>query len=232
MHSAGRHHLRRVLGLVVLFGLLTVSLTGCLRVHAALAVSQDDLISGELVIAALPASQDDKGPELTIAPELADRVRMEPYAADGYLGQKVTFSGLRFNDFAVLVETISTAKQFRMSFRRSGELVSLAGSIDLTRLPPDRADVQIKVALPGNVTRTNGDNTDGTISWSPKPAAVTEFRATTQYAGEAGVTWAQWMAMVGGGAVFVALLVVLLALFSHRRTLKAERAHARARRQS
>lgn len=226
VHNAGRHRLRRVIGLVVLLGILTVSLSGCLRLHAAMAVSQDDLVTGELVIAALPARPGDKGPELTIRPELADQVRAEPYTADGYVGQKLTFTNLRFSDFSLLVETVSSAKQYRMSFRRSGRLVSLAGSIDLTRLPADRADVQVKIALPGNVTRTNGDNTDGTITWSPKPGAVTEFRATTQYSGETRMTWAQWVAAVAGGAVVVAGLVVLLALFAHRRTLRAERAQA------
>lgn len=230
MHNAGRHRLRRVIGLVVLFGVLTVSLTGCLRLHAALAVSQDDLISGEIVVAALPSGPEDKGPELTIRPELTDRVSTEPYSADGYVGQKVTFDNLRFADFSLLTETISTAKQYRMSFRRSGGLVSLAGSIDLTRVPADRADVQVKIALPGGVSRTNGDNTDGTITWTPKPGAVTEFSATTQYSGEEGLSWAQWVAAVGGGAVVVALLVVLLALFTHRRTLRAERLQAAAAR--
>jgi len=220
-----------VIGLLVLLGVMTVSLTGCLRLHAALAVSQDDLISGEMVVASLPSGPEDKGPELTIRPDLADQVSAEPYTADGYVGQKLTFTNLRFADFSLLVETISTAKQYRMSFRRSGGLVSLAGSIDLTRVPAERADVQIKIALPGNVTRTNGDNTDGTITWKPKPGAVTEFSATTQYSGDAGMSWAQWVAAVGGGAVGVAVLVVLLALFTHRRTLRAERAQAAARRQ-
>ena len=227
MRSAGRHHVRRVLGLLVLLGLLTTSLTGCLRVHAALAASQDDVVSGEVVVAALPRNQEDKGPTLTIPPELSDRVRMEPYAADGYVGQKLTLTNVPFAEFAVLVESISTAEQYRISFHRSGSLVSLAGAIDLTRVPAERADVQVKVAFPGTVTRTNGDNTDGTITWEPKPGAVTEFNATTQYANASGVSWTQWVAMVGGGAVLVALAVVLLALSAHRRTLRAERAAAR-----
>lgn len=229
MRKLGRHR-RRVIGLVVLFGFLAVSLSGCLRLHVAMAVSQDDLITGEMVIASLPSRPDDKGPELTIRPDLADQVRSEPYAADGYVGQKLTFTNLRFTDFSVLVETISTAKQYRMSFRRSGSLVSLAGSVDLTRLPADRADVQVKIALPGSVSRTNGDNTDGTITWAPKPGAVTEFSANTQYSGDSGMTWTQWVAVVAGGAVVVAGLVVLLALFTHRRTLRAEQAQALARR--
>jgi hypothetical protein len=229
VRSAGRDQFRRVLGLVVLLGFAMVSLTGCLRVHAALAVSQDDLVSGELVVAALPVNKEDDGPKLTVPPDLSDKVRTEPYTADGYVGQKVTVSGLRFTDVTQLVDSISTVQQYRMSFRRSGDLVSLAGSIDLTQVPPDRADVQIKVAFPGRISRTNGDNTDGTVTWTPKPGAVTEFNTTTQYTDSSGVSWTQWVAIVGGGAVGVALLVVLLALFTHRRTVKAERAQALAR---
>ena len=101
------------------------------------------------------------------------------------------------------------------------------GSIDLTRVPKDRADVQVKIAFPGRIIRTNGDNTDGTISWSPKPSAVTEFSATAQYSDASGVSWTQWVAIVGGGAIGVSVLVVLLALFTHRRSLKLERAQAR-----
>ncbi|MPZ83450.1 MAG: DUF3153 domain-containing protein [Actinophytocola sp.] len=227
MRSARRDQVRRGLGLIVLLGVMAATLTGCLRVHAALAVSQDDVISGKLVIAALPVSKDDDGPNLTVPPELADRVSTEPYTADGYVGQKVTLSGVKFADFSTLVESISTMRQFRMSFRRSGGLVSLAGSIDLTRVPPDRADVQVKVAFPGQISRTNGDNIDGTISWAPKPGAVTEFAATAQYSNAPGVSWTQWVAIVGGGAVGVAVLVVLLALFTHRRNLRLERAQAR-----
>jgi hypothetical protein len=216
-----------MLGLIVLGCLLLTSLTGCVRIHAALAVSSDDLVSGDLIIAALPVNKDDNGPSLTVPPELAEKVQTEPYTADGYVGQRVTLTGLRFADIALLTDSISSAKQYRLSFRRSGELVTLGGSIDLTRVPKERADVQVKIAFPGRVSRTNGDNTDGTISWEPKPSAVTEFNATVQYSNAAGISWTQWVAMVGGGAIGVAVLVVLLALFAHRRNLKLERAQAR-----
>jgi hypothetical protein len=227
VRTAGRDHVRRLLGLMLLGAVLLMSLTGCVRIHAALAVSSDDQISGDLVIAALPVSKDDDGPNLTVPPELAEKVHIEPYTADGYVGQKVTITGLRFTELQLLVDSISTLQQYRLSFRRSGDLVSLAGSIDLTRVPKDRADVQVKIAFPGRIIRTNGDNTDGTISWSPKPTAVTEFSATAQYSNVAGVSWTQWVVIVGGGAIGVSVLVVLLALFTHRRNLKLERAQAR-----
>ncbi|HEU5474002.1 MAG TPA: DUF3153 domain-containing protein [Actinophytocola sp.] len=221
---------RRLLALALLALLAMLSLSGCVRMHVALAVSQDDLVSGEMIIAALPTKDGDQGPTLTIPAELADRVRMEKYAADGYVGQKVTFSELRFADVSVLSETIVTGNtQYRLSFRRSGDLVSMAGSIDLTQLPSDRADVQIRMAFPGSINRTNGLNDAGTISWSPKPGAVTEFGVTAEYTDTSGGSWIKWALIMGGAAVGVALIVLLLALLVHRHSRKqfaAEQAQA------
>jgi phosphatidylinositol mannoside-binding LppM-like protein len=213
----------RVVGLFVLFGMLVLSLSGCLRVHAALAVSPDDLVSGELIVAALPVSDQDNGPPLTIPPELGDRVRTEKYTEDGYVGQRVTFGDLRFADVALLVQSISESKQYRLSFRRAGNLVTLAGSIDLTQVPTDRADVQIKIAFPGAVSRTNGDDDDGTVSWSPKPGSVTEFDAIAQFSGTGGESLMKWILIVGGGALLAAVVAVLLAFIAHRRTVSADR---------
>lgn len=214
--------LYRLAALVTLAVLAMVSLSGCVRVRAALAVSQDDLVSGEVIIAALPTKANDPGPVLNIVPELAGKVHTEKYAADGYVGQKLTFTDLKFGDLAVLAETITDGKQYRLSFRRSGDLVSMAGSMDLTQLPPNKADVQVKIAFPGNINRTNGLNDNGTVSWKPKPGAVTEFGVTAQYTDTSGVSWTKWVAIVGGGAVFVALLVLVLALWGHKRRLAAE----------
>jgi hypothetical protein len=217
-----------MVGLVVLFGVLMGSLSGCLRIHAALAVSPDDRVSGTLVVASLQVNDQDTGPPLTIPPELTDRVRTEKYALDGYVGQKVTFSNLRFIDVAQLVQTISEAKQYRLSLRRSGDLVTLAGSIDLTQVPTDRADVQIKVAFPDSVNRTNGIEDDGTVSWSPKPGSVTEFDAIAEYSSAGGDSWMKWAMLVGGSALLAAIVATLLALIAHRRSIRADRAQAAA----
>jgi hypothetical protein len=216
----------RVVGLLLLFGVLVSSLSGCLRVHAALAVSPDDRVSGTLIVAALPVSDQDNGPTLTIPPELSDRVRSEKYTVEGYVGQKVTFTDLRFVDVAQLVQTISEAKQYRLSLRRAGDLVTLAGSIDLTQVPKDRADVQIKVAFPGSVSRTNGDEDGDVVTWSPKPGAVTEFDAIAQYSTAGGESWVKWALMVGGAALLAAIVATLLALIAHRRSVRADRAQA------
>jgi hypothetical protein len=218
----------RIAALALLAMLAMATLSGCIRVRAALAVSQDDLVSGDVIIAALPTKEGDPGPTLKILPELADKVHVEKYAEDGYVGQKLTISGLRFSDLTVLAESITESKQYRLSLRRSGDLVSLAGSIDLTQISlQDKADVQLRIAFPGTINRTNGLNDSGTITWKPKPNAVTEFGVTAQYTDTSGVSWTKWVAIVASSAVGVALIVLALALFGHRRhdrQLAAERA--------
>ncbi|MFL6123553.1 DUF3153 domain-containing protein [Actinophytocola sp.] len=216
--------------MIVLFSVLMCGLSGCLRVHAALAVSPDDKVSGELIVATVQTNDQDNGPTLTIPPELNDRVRTEKYLQDGYVGQRVTFSGLRFVDLAQLVQTISEVKQYRLSLRRAGDLVTLAGSIDLTQVPADRADVQIKIAFPGSVIRTDGDEDKGTVSWSPKPTSVTEFNAVAQYSSDGGNSWVRWALLVGGAALLAAVVATLLALIAHRRSVSADRAQAAAAR--
>jgi hypothetical protein len=212
--------LTRLAGCVLLALLTLVTVSGCVRVQVGLAVSEDDLVSGEVIIAALPTKPGDPGPTLNIVPELQGKVRLEKYAADNYVGQKMILTDLRFSDVTVLVESITEGKQYRLSFRRSGDLVSMAGSIDLTQLPKENNDVQIKIAFPGQINRNNGLNENGTIVWKPKPGAVTEFGVTAQYSDNSGVSWTKWVAIVGGSAVGVALIVLALALFGHRRTRK------------
>lgn len=217
----------RFAALALLAMLAVLSLSGCVRVQAALAVSEDDLISGFVIVASVPTKQGDAGPTLAIPPEVADKVSSEKYNEDGYVGQKLTFTDLRFADIAPLVESLTTGKWYRLSFRRSGDLVSMAGSIDLTQLPADRADVGVKMAFPGSITRTNGINEAGTITWKPKPGAVTEFGVIAEYTDTSGVSWTKWVTIVGASTVGVALIVLVLALFTHRRHVKqldAERA--------
>lgn len=208
---------RRLAAFAALAAVAALVLSGCVRVQAALSLSDRDTVSGKLVIASVLLRKEDKGPELTVAPELAAKVKTEPYSADGYVGSTVTFTELTFTEVALLTQTLTPGGQYRLSFRRSGNLVTMAGSVDLTELPPDRAEVQLKVAFPGTVIQTNGVNDTGTVTWSPKPGAVTEFLATIEYDDKSGVSWTKWVTIVGAGAIGVALLVLILALVTHRR---------------
>jgi hypothetical protein len=224
-HRSGARVLRLIVVLLG-FGLLA---GGCVRVHAALAVSTDDLVSGDLVIASVPSAQSDKGPTLTIPTALADRVATKTYAANGYAGSDLTFHDLTFQDMTTLATAISNETgNYKITFARNGDLVSFGGSTDLSQLPPAGVDVQLKVSFPNPPVRTDGTVNGNTVSWTMKAGQVTSFSAADQYSLGNRHGWRFWAAALGGGGAIVTVFVVLLALWARRRNLRKERAYLAA----
>ena len=73
MHAGRRRSSRPAALLLSLFLLLTFTLTGCVRLHAAMAVSEDDRVSGEIVAATPPTQDSDPGPQLKVPQDLTSR---------------------------------------------------------------------------------------------------------------------------------------------------------------
>ena len=209
--------------LLLVFLLATVSLTGCVRLHAAMAVSADDRVSGEIIAATPPTADNDPGPQLRVPSELSSRVTTKPYKVDAYAGTQLFFNGLTFEEVRTLsTATSSSSSRYQLTFRRSGGLVTMSGSVDLTQVPADRADIQVKISFPGGVVDTNGrEEEGGTISWSPKPGQASMLTATVQYAGAESNSFLGWILLVGALTGGAALIVVVLALVAHRRSLVA-----------
>jgi len=203
--------------------LAAFALTGCVRLHAAMAVSQDDRVSGEITAATPPTRDNDPGPQLKVPEELATRVTTKPYQLDDYVGTQLFFSGLTFDEVRVLATaTSASSSRYQLTFRRSGDLVTLSGSVDLTQVPPERADVQVKIAFPGEIIDTNGREEDNaTIAWAPKPGQASMLTATVRYAGANSVSYFGWTMLVAGLTGGAALIVLVLALVSRRRSLVA-----------
>jgi hypothetical protein len=199
--------------------LAAFSLTGCMRLHAAMAVSADDRVSGEIIAATLPTQENDPGPQLKVPPELASRVTTKPYKVDAYSGTQLFFNGLTFEEVRTLsVATSASNSRYQLNFRRSGDLVTMSGSVDLTQVSADRSDIQVKISFPGGVLNTNGREEDGnTVAWTPKPGQASMLNATVQYAGENSNSWFGWAMLVAGLTGGAALIVVVLALVAHRR---------------
>jgi len=211
---------------LVIVGLLA---GGCVRVHAAIAVSTDDRVSGDVVIASLPSAQNSQGPQLTIPTTLAGQVTTKSYKADGYIGSELSFTNLTFTEVSELATAISNENgTYKITFVRSGNLVNLDGSVDLTQLSVPGVDVQIKVTFPSPPVREDGTLAGYTVSWTMKPGQVTSFSAADQYTLGNTRGWRFWSLALGGGGAIVSVFVVLLALWARRRNLKKEQAYLAA----
>lgn len=219
----------RVLSLVLALLVVGLFASGCVRVHAALAVSSDDRVSGDLVIASLPSAGNDKGPQLATPPEMATRITTKSYAANGYVGSDVQFKDLSFDEMSVLATSISSVNaNYHLSFQRAGDLVTFSGSADLSQLPPSGVDVQLKLSFPGEITHSDGSLDDQTVSWTMKPGKVNSFTATDQYSLGNSRGWRFWSLALGGGIAVISAFIVMLALWARRRNLRKERAYIAA----
>ncbi len=187
-----------------------------------MAVSSDDLVSGDIVAAVPPAQESDPGPQFKIPDQLAGRASTEPYKQDGYVGSRLRFTGLSFDELHDLAATSGGSEsRYQLSFRRSGELVTMSGSADLSSVRQERADIQVKISFPGAVTDTNGiDEASNTVAWTLKPGEATMISAVTRYAGQGSMSWMAWSLVVGALAVGAALVVGALALVAHRRAVR------------
>jgi hypothetical protein len=194
---------------LVLLALTVVGLLGgCTRVRTALAVQGDDTVAGEIVV----ATSGGPPPTIVVPAPLAGRVTVTPYQAEGYQGSQLRFTGLRFDEVNSLASIAPQAQgRFRFALRRSGNLVVLNGQVDLTALPVDRADVQLKVAFPGEVVNSDGEIDSDAVSWVFSPGQVSEFNAVVSAPDPTAPSVGRWMLLIGAVVAAAVIGVVLLA---------------------
>ncbi|MEV6325519.1 DUF3153 domain-containing protein [Nocardia sp. NPDC051787] len=203
----------RVAAAVLLAALLVPVLASCLRVQVSMGLSSNDRVSGRIVAAVVPTGSDDKGPQLKAPESLAAKVRVEPYAQDGYSGSQVFFEDLSFGEVQQLGQlSEQTQGMFQLQFQRTGDLVSLTGRVDLKSVPPHGSDVQFTIAFPARVAKTNGSREgDNVVSWKLPPGDVSTLRAEVSYADPNTRSFAGWAGIVGGITLAVAAIIAALA---------------------
>ncbi|WP_051022316.1 LppM family (lipo)protein [Nocardia pneumoniae] len=203
----------RVAAAVLLAALLVPVLASCLRVQVSMGLSSNDRVSGRIVAAVVPTGPDDKGPQLKAPESLAAKVRVEPYAQDGYAGSEVFFEDLSFGEVQQLGQlSEQTQGMFQLQFQRTGDLVTLAGRVDLKSVPPHGSDVQFTIAFPARVAKTNGSREgDNVVSWKLPPGDVSTLRAEVSYADPNTRSFAGWAGIVGGITLAVAAIIAALA---------------------
>ncbi len=198
---------------LVLAALLVPALAGCLRVQASMGLSSNDRVSGRIVAAVVPENSEDKGPQFTAPEALATKVRIEPYNQDGYVGSEVYFDDLNFGEVEQLAQLSEQAQGlFQLKFQRNGDLVSLNGRVDLETLAPHGSDVQLSVAFPARVAKTNGNREgDSVVSWKLPAGEVSTVRAEVGYADPNTRSFAGWAGIVGGITLAIAAIVAAMA---------------------
>ena len=192
---------------LLLLGALAL-LGGCTQVHTALAIQSDDTVDGDVLI----GTAGGPAPEIVVPAPLAGQVSVAPYQDDGYVGSRLRFSGLRFDQVDSLSSVApKAAGRVRFELRRTGGLISLNGQADLSAVPVDRADVQLKVAYPGDMVNTDGRADAGTVSWVFSPGQVSRFTAVINSPDPGAPSVARWSLLVAAIVAAAAVAVVLLA---------------------
>lgn len=196
-------------------------LGGCVQLNSSMTISDDDLVSGQLLVSAQPS--DRNGPvQLRPPRELSDRVQVTPYSRDGRTGSRLSFQDLSFEEVEQLGQALSpSGSRYRMHLSRSGSLVHFDASVDLTPLTNTNSSFQIEISAPGEITTSNGQESAGMVRWSPEPGEVSQLSSTFQFAGSGAGGWIGWAALIGVGSLGVVALVVVLAQRSHHRSRRA-----------
>lgn len=210
---------RRALSIVVLGLLLVPALTACLRVQVSMGVSANDRVSGQIVAATVPVDEADKGPQLVPPDSLADKIRVQPYERDGYVGTQAFFSDLTFGDVSQLGTMYDQAAgALQISLRRSGDFVTLDGKADLESVPATGSDIRFTIAFPARIATTNGTREgDSIVSWTLPAGETSTLRAEVRYADPNTRSFAGWAGIVGGVTIGVAIVVGALAWTNRNR---------------
>lgn len=213
MHVRPRRH--RLPALVLLLLILVPLAVGCVRVRASITVSPDDRVSGQIVAAAVPRDDDDKGPQLLNSLPFSNKVAVSRYERGDYIGSQAVFSDLTFAELPQLANMNRDAAGVDISLRRAGNLVILEGRVDLTSLNDPEADVSLSVSFPGEVTSTNGDQVSSdVVEWKLKPGVVTTMNAQARYTDPSARSFTGAAIWLGIGSLVVAGILASVAWVS------------------
>jgi hypothetical protein len=201
-----------VLALVLALLLALLALGGCARVRAALAVQPDDTVNGEIVVATPLANAADKGPAIDVPEDIRNDVEVSAYRQEGYTGSLLRFSGLTFDQLGQLSAAAGpNGRKVQFALRRAGNRLIVSGKVDLTTVPVDKADFQLKITTSGEVLETNGDADGGTASWTFDPGKVGDVSAVIAADDPNAPSPLNWALLTAGAVAGACGLVVLVA---------------------
>lgn len=210
-----RSRSRRSAALAILLLIAMPLLASCFRVQVSMAVSENDRVSGQIVVASAPQNDEDLGPQLKAPASLGNRLRVQPYDRDGLVGSQVFFSDLAFGELSELKRlSDDSLGKIDLKLVRAGDLVALDGDVDMKGLP-DGTDATFTMAFPARISTTNGTRvSDSVVTWRFEPGVQNSLRTEVRYSDPNTRSFAGWAGIVGGVAIGVALVIGALAFLT------------------
>ncbi len=195
--AAAFRNRRRAFAGVLLLAVLLPLLSGCLRVQVTMGVSKNDRVTGHIVAATIPKNGDDRGPQLAVPDGLKDKIRVQDYRQDGYVGTEAYFRDLTFSEARDLGKMMPDHdRDFGLTFSRNGDTVSFDGRADLSSVP-EGADVEISINFPTRPAVTDGTrDSDTGVTWKLPTGEETTMHAVVNYEDPSSKGLAFWVTIV------------------------------------
>ncbi len=211
--------------------LLTVVLSGCMRMHIDLVLEEGDTASGSMIF----AISDETAQSMQMEPQALFDIMMqdseeiapedgkaEPYAADGYTGTKWTFESQPIeanvgggSDLTITREGDDYVVSGEFNMGDEGEMEGNA----MAEAMLQGFDVALKITFPGEIKEANGEITGQTVTWAPKPGENLTLSARGSAIGTGSGAGGLSLPVILGivGAVLVLVVVAIIVAGSRKR---------------
>lgn len=176
-----------------------LALAGCMKIETDFVLSEDDTVSGSVVMAFSDEFAESLGmdpQELwdsanegddSLVDELPDGATEEPYSDGEYTGTRITYTDQPLDQMSGGTDDLSIT--------REGDEYVVEGVMDLSdtsteetgELPEGLMDsfvVRIAVTFPGEISETNGEVDGTTVVWNPPVGESTEMFARGSAVGD------------------------------------------------
>ncbi|MFD6179406.1 MULTISPECIES: LppM family (lipo)protein [unclassified Isoptericola] len=204
-----------IAALLAAVGLL--ALAGCMKVDMDMTLSEDDTVSGTMIMAVSNSLAETMGMEPgelwkqaggELSQNLPEGASQEPWSDDDYTGTKYTFTDAP-------IDQISGEGGEDLSITRDGDDYVVDGTLDLAQgadqlksLPQkvqDAFDVRLAITFPGAVSDATGAIDGTTVTWTPQVGEKTEIHAVGSAEADNGFPW--WIVGLVVGLVVIGLVV-------------------------
>ncbi len=194
-----------------------LALAGCMKVDMDMTLSEDDTVSGSIVMAVSNSLAETMGMEPgelwkqaggELSQNLPEGTSQEPYSDDEYTGTKYTFADAP-------ISQISGEGGEDLSITRDGDTYVVDGTMNLSEgadqlksLPQnvqDAFDVSLAITFPGPVSDATGTVDGNTVTWAPKVGENTEIHAVGSATAGSSFPW--WIVGLVVGLVVIGLVV-------------------------